>query len=105
MKIEPTAAQMKNMELLTAMEEIVAAYLKEMREEMRADHEEMMAKLDSDREEMRAIFRVDRGETKAYPEKMEANPEEMESRGPQGTCHSGNGQSGTGTVQVTRLPL
>jgi hypothetical protein len=41
MEMEPKAAQMENMELLKAMEEMVAAHLKEIREEMRADHEEM----------------------------------------------------------------
>jgi hypothetical protein len=30
-------------------------------------------------EEMMAIFIADRGEMKAYPEKLEANPEEIKS--------------------------
>jgi hypothetical protein len=43
MEMEPTVEQIKNMELLKAMEEMVATYLKEIREEIRADHEEMRA--------------------------------------------------------------
>jgi hypothetical protein len=39
--------KMENMELLEAIKEIMDAYLKELREEMRAGYKEMMAKLDT----------------------------------------------------------
>jgi hypothetical protein len=39
MEIEPTAEQMKNIELLKALEEMVAACLKETREERKTERE------------------------------------------------------------------
>jgi hypothetical protein len=45
---------------------------------MKADREERKIERKFYREKLMATFGADRGETKAYPEQIEANPEEIE---------------------------
>jgi hypothetical protein len=47
--------------------------------ELDAHHKRMTAKMKAHHEERMAVMRADRGESKAYPEKREAIPEEIES--------------------------
>jgi hypothetical protein len=73
--MEPTTEQIT--EFLRAMAEMKA----DIRvTQMDVDREEMRAIMKVHHKEMMAIFSTDQGETKANPEKMVENPEEIESK-------------------------
>jgi uncharacterized tellurite resistance protein B-like protein len=66
------------MEMQQIMERIIAIFKADF-EQMKADREERTSEKKAYREKLMDMFGANQGETKAYPEQMEANPEEIES--------------------------